>query len=62
MFALKSWRFATNRRVLGEAGDSVLRFVNRGSTELARKLGAHRLAVRAGEALRPGRFQNLRQR
>ena len=42
MFALKAWRFATNRRELGElgeAGDSVPRFVNRGSTEPARKLG-----------------------
>ena len=39
MFSLKASRFATNRRVLGEAGESVQRFVNSGITELARKLG-----------------------
>ena len=39
MFSLKASRFATNRRVLGEAGESVQRFVNSGITELAHKLG-----------------------
>jgi uncharacterized protein YecE (DUF72 family) len=39
MFSLKASRFATNRRVLAEAGESVQRFVNSGITELAHKLG-----------------------
>ena len=39
MFSLKASRFATNRRVLAEAGESVVRFVNSGITELAHKLG-----------------------
>ncbi len=39
MFSLKASRFATNRRVLAEAGDSIERFVNQGIAELADKLG-----------------------
>ena len=39
VFSLKASRFATNRRVLAEAGESVQRFVNSGITELAHKLG-----------------------
>jgi uncharacterized protein YecE (DUF72 family) len=39
MFSLKASRFATNRRVLGEAGESVERFVRSGIAELAHKLG-----------------------
>ena len=39
MFSLKASRFATNRRVLGEAGESVQRFVSSGIAELAHKLG-----------------------
>ena len=39
MFSLKASRFATNRRVLAEAGESVQRFVNSGISELAHKLG-----------------------
>jgi uncharacterized protein YecE (DUF72 family) len=39
MFSLKANRFATNRRVLAEAGESVERFVNQGIAELAHKLG-----------------------
>ena len=39
MFALKASRFATNRRVLADAGESVQRFVNSGIAELAHKLG-----------------------
>ena len=39
VFSLKASRFATNRRVLAEAGESVTRFVNSGITELADKLG-----------------------
>ena len=39
MFSLKASRFATNRRVLAEAGESIERFVNSGVAELAHKLG-----------------------
>jgi uncharacterized protein YecE (DUF72 family) len=38
-FALKGPRFATNRRVLKEAGDSIQRFLNSGVTELGERLG-----------------------
>lgn len=39
VFTLKGPRFATNRRVLAEAGDSIRRFVDSGITELKDKLG-----------------------
>ncbi|MES2472769.1 MAG: DUF72 domain-containing protein, partial [Pseudomonadota bacterium] len=39
VFALKGPRFATNRRVLAEAGDSINRFFDSGVTELKDKLG-----------------------
>ena len=39
MFSLKAIRYATNRRVLAEAGDSVQRFVESGIAELRHKLG-----------------------
>lgn len=39
VFTLKGPRFATNRRVLAEAGDSIARFVDSGITELKDKLG-----------------------
>ena len=39
VFALKGPRFATNRRVLAEAGDSVQRFIDSGIAELGDKLG-----------------------
>src|ERR1700761_3016742 len=39
VFSLKATRYATNRRVLAEAGESVERFVNSGIAELGPKLG-----------------------
>ena len=39
VFAVKGPRFATNRRILGEAGASVERFFKTGTTELKGKLG-----------------------
>jgi uncharacterized protein YecE (DUF72 family) len=39
VFTLKGSRFATNRRVLGEAGESVARFLGQGLVELGDKLG-----------------------
>ena len=39
VFSLKASRYATNRRVLGEAGESITRFVDSGLAELGKKLG-----------------------
>lgn len=39
VFALKGPRYAVNRRVLAEAGDSIERFLESGITELGSKLG-----------------------
>jgi uncharacterized protein YecE (DUF72 family) len=39
MFSLKAIRYATNRRVLAEAGDSISRFIESGIAELRHKLG-----------------------
>jgi uncharacterized protein YecE (DUF72 family) len=39
VFALKAARYATNRKVLGDAGESVMRFVGQGIVELGDRLG-----------------------
>jgi uncharacterized protein YecE (DUF72 family) len=39
VFAVKASRFCTNRRVLGEAGESVQRFLTQGLSELGDRLG-----------------------
>ena len=39
VFALKAPRFATNRKVLAEAGESIQRFIDSGIAELKDKLG-----------------------
>ena len=39
VFSLKGPRYAVNRRVLSEAGDSINRFLNSGITELGQRLG-----------------------
>ena len=39
LFAVKATRYATNRKVLAEAGESIERFINSGLTELGDKLG-----------------------
>jgi uncharacterized protein YecE (DUF72 family) len=39
VFSLKANRFATNRKVLGEAGESIQRFIGSGLSELGAKLG-----------------------
>lgn len=39
VFSMKATRYATNRRVLAEAGESVERFIASGISELRRKLG-----------------------
>ena len=40
IFSVKATRFATNRRVLAEAGESIERFLGSGLSELGAKLGA----------------------
>ena len=39
VFAVKASRFCTNRKVLAEGGESVMRFINGGIAELKAKLG-----------------------
>lgn len=39
VFSMKATRYATNRKVLGEAGESIERFVKSGIAELRAKLG-----------------------
>ncbi|TIR96651.1 MAG: DUF72 domain-containing protein, partial [Mesorhizobium sp.] len=39
VFSLKGNRFVTNRRVLGEAGESIMRFLGSGIVALGDKLG-----------------------
>lgn len=39
MFSVKASRYATNRRVLADAGESIARFVDSGIAELGSKLG-----------------------
>ena len=39
VFAVKGSRYVTNRKVLGEAGESIERFLNQGIVELGDKLG-----------------------
>src|SRR6476646_10838645 len=39
VFSVKGPRFATNRRVLAEAGDSIQHFLRTGVTELGERLG-----------------------
>ena len=38
-FSIKASRFATNRKILAEAGESIGRFLNQGITELGDRLG-----------------------
>lgn len=39
VFSVKASRFATNRRILAESGDSIARFIDSGIAELGKKLG-----------------------
>jgi uncharacterized protein YecE (DUF72 family) len=57
MFSLKASRFATNRRVLAEAGESIERFVNQGIAELAHKLGPIVWQFAPTKRFEPGDFE-----
>ncbi len=57
MFSLKANRFATHRRVLAEAGDSIARFVDSGISELQDKLGPIVWQFMPTKAFDPGDFE-----
>lgn len=57
VFALKGPRFATNRRVLAEAGDSVDRFLDSGVLLLGDKLGPINWQFMATKRFEPGDFE-----
>ena len=57
VFALKGPRFATNRRVLAESGDSIERFLASGVTELGDKLGPINWQFMATKKFDPADFE-----
>jgi uncharacterized protein YecE (DUF72 family) len=57
MFSLKANRFATNRRVLANAGDSITRFVESGISELKDKLGPIVWQFMPTKPFEPGDFE-----
>jgi len=57
VFALKGPRFATNRRVLAEAGESIERFLGSGLTELKAKLGPINWQFMATKKFDPADFE-----
>jgi len=59
MFTLKGPRFATNRRVLAEAGESIERFFKSGVTELKEKLGPINWQFMATKKFDPADFEGF---
>lgn len=57
VFAVKGPRFATNRRVLAEAGDSIERFLGSGVLELKEKLGPINWQFMATKKFDPADFE-----
>ena len=57
VFSLKASRYATNRRVLAEAGDSITRFIDSGISELGRKLGPIVWQFMPGKNFEPEDFE-----
>ena len=57
VLSLKATRYATNRRVLAEAGDSITRFVESGITELGKKLGPTVWQFMPGKVFEPEDFE-----
>ena len=57
VFSLKAPRFATNRTVLGEAGESIERFCKSGLAELAHKLGPIVWQFAPTKRFEPGDFE-----
>lgn len=59
VFSLKAIRFATNRRVLAEAGESVQRFLGSGVAELGSKLGPILWQFAPTKKFDPGDFEGF---
>ncbi|MES2509058.1 MAG: DUF72 domain-containing protein [Pseudomonadota bacterium] len=57
VFSLKATRYATNRRVLAEAGESIIRFVDSGISELGPKLGPIVWQFMPGKVFEPQDFE-----
>jgi uncharacterized protein YecE (DUF72 family) len=57
VFSLKASRYATNRRVLAEAGESITRFVQSGISELGAKLGPIVWQFMPGKVFEAGDFE-----
>ena len=57
VFSLKASRYATNRRVLAEAGDSIQRFTESGISELGGKLGPIVWQFMPGKVFEAGDFE-----
>ena len=57
VLSLKATRYATNRRVLAEAGESIARFVDSGITELGSKLGPIVWQFMPGKVFDPEDFE-----
>lgn len=57
VFSLKASRYATNRRVLADAGESITRFVESGISELGRKLGPIVWQFMPGKTFEPQDFE-----
>ena len=61
IFTVKASRYCTNRKVLGEAGESVQRFVAQGLTELGPKLGPILWQFMATKRFEPDDFRAFLQ-
>lgn len=61
VFSLKASRFATNRRVLAEAGESIARFAASGIAELGDKLGPIVWQFAPTKRFEPGDFEAFLQ-
>jgi uncharacterized protein YecE (DUF72 family) len=57
VFSLKASRYATNRRVLAEAGESITRFIDSGLSELGSKLGPIVWQFMPGKVFEAGDFE-----
>ncbi|MEO7886955.1 MAG: DUF72 domain-containing protein, partial [Polaromonas sp.] len=57
VFSLKASRYATNRRVLAEAGDSIKKFIDSGISELGPKLGPIVWQFMPGKVFDAGDFE-----
>jgi uncharacterized protein YecE (DUF72 family) len=61
VFTVKATRYATNRRVLGEAGESIERFLASGLAELGPKLGPIVWQLAPTKSFEPGDIESFLQ-